>query len=118
MSVENKEKIDFVSLEKGSGDIILTISDHLSWDDEEHIILLQDKINSYIEYIENGQIQELFTDSGNRNRVISIEFLHHPTGITVKFLEMVGNELKNNGIGFRYRQSHFNSPDSGRWIKY
>jgi hypothetical protein len=32
MSVEETNKIDFFGIEKTSGDVILTVSDHLDWE--------------------------------------------------------------------------------------
>jgi hypothetical protein len=48
MSIEQADTIDFVNIEKASGDVLLTISDHLDWDETErqHLILLQGKLNS------------------------------------------------------------------------
>ena len=55
MSDENKSVIDIISLDKDDVEI-LTIADHLEWYKEnEHLILLQDKINAYLTAIENGE---------------------------------------------------------------
>lgn len=52
MSVENSKVIDFISDKEDK--IVLTISDHLEWDnDNEHIYLLQEKINAYLMAIES-----------------------------------------------------------------
>ncbi|HGG9734529.1 TPA: DUF6572 domain-containing protein, partial [Neisseria meningitidis] len=60
MSILEENVIDSASIENGI--LILTISDHLKWDNE-HLFLLQEKINSYIQYIESGQIFEDFGES-------------------------------------------------------
>src|SRR5581483_7512148 len=61
MSIEQTEVIDFISIDEASGVVLLTISDHLSWDEieGEHLVLLQEKLNGYLRYIESGR---LFTD--------------------------------------------------------
>ncbi|HPK29581.1 MAG TPA: hypothetical protein PK979_00885 [Bacteroidales bacterium] len=57
MSVENRMIIDFISEKEDN--VILTISDHLEWDEEnEHIFLLQEKINDYLIAIESGQLNK------------------------------------------------------------
>jgi len=62
MSVEEKNKIDIITTNK-EGILVLTISDHLEWDDEnEHLLILQDKINSYVDFIESGQMAESYPD--------------------------------------------------------
>jgi hypothetical protein len=55
MSVEQTDKIDFISTSPGEK-VVLTISDHLSWDEDGHLHLLQDKINVYLEFIESEQL--------------------------------------------------------------
>jgi hypothetical protein len=56
MSVENNEVIDVVSVDK-QGNAILTISDHLEWsEDNEHLLILQTKINTYLGSIESGEL--------------------------------------------------------------
>lgn len=60
MSVEDKNKIDAIST-NNNNQVALTISDHLLWDDNnEHLIILQDKINSYLDFLESGQIDESY----------------------------------------------------------
>lgn len=72
MSIQETSKIDSIGTDKLSGDIILTISDHLDWSNEiEHLEILQEKLNSYIEYIEGGQISEDYPIY-NKNLIIEI----------------------------------------------
>lgn len=53
MSIEQSDKIDFISTTK-SGKVQLTISDHLEWNDEEmHLLILQKKINAYLDFIQS-----------------------------------------------------------------
>ena len=56
MSIEQKDKIDIISLRKTDGKVALSISDHLDWEDKYyHLITLQEITNSYIEFIEGWQ---------------------------------------------------------------
>ncbi len=46
MSIEQVEKIDFIST-TSEGKVELTISDHLEWDAENnHLLILQNKLNA------------------------------------------------------------------------
>lgn len=104
MSVEDKEVIDFVSIDK-EGNVHLTISDHLEWDiDNKHIIILQDKINSYLEAIETQVLYSKYPDAINRNIVISVVLKHSPNKDGLKFLEMVKEQLLGIGYEFRFKQ--------------
>jgi len=41
MSVEQTEVVDAIGVEKATGDLILTISDHVEWDPgKEHLLIL------------------------------------------------------------------------------
>ena len=59
MSVDQPAVIDFLWKDPKNNRAVLTISDHLDWEDEgEHLVLLQDKLNHYLEFIESGQLAE------------------------------------------------------------
>lgn len=64
MSIDQSDVIDFISTTpEGKG--VLTITDHLSWDMDFHLELLQDKINRYLQFIESGQIYEEYPQANN-----------------------------------------------------
>lgn len=63
MSILEKDKIDGMGKEKDGKTLVLMISDHLGWDNEkDHLFLLQEKINMYLSFIENGQYTEVYKD--------------------------------------------------------
>jgi len=104
MSIENKEVIDIVSVDK-EGNAVLTISDHLPWDDEnEHLLLLQDKINLYLGVIENGQLFDNYPNAKGRHIIIEIVALESPNKDGFLFLERVKGILTSAGYGFEFRQ--------------
>ncbi|MDR6534474.1 DUF6572 domain-containing protein [Variovorax soli] len=55
MTVENTSIVDAVGTDTETGEVRLSIIDHLPWD-TEHLRLLQDKINVYLGFIESGEI--------------------------------------------------------------
>lgn len=58
MSVKNPWIIDAISINQNA-DAVLTISDHLLWGARnEHLVILQNKINVYLGFIESGEIYE------------------------------------------------------------
>ena len=68
MSVEQTDKIDFIGSDKESNSIILTISDHLDWEDSErHLLLLQEKLNNYLAFCESGEILEVYPQAKNKH---------------------------------------------------
>lgn len=73
MSVEDKNVIDFISLDREEKEVMLTISDHLEWDDEnEHLLILRDKLNSYLAAIEGGDLYIKYPKALNKNICIRI----------------------------------------------
>lgn len=101
MSVEDKNVIDFIS-EKGNN-VVLTISDHLEWDeDNEHIFLLQEKINAYLAAIESRQLYEIYPASVGKKIAISIALKYGPNENGLLFFQNVNDILLNSGYNFDY----------------
>src|SRR4051812_18794190 len=68
MSITNRLKIDIIATKPGSGVVKLVIADHLEWDDlHGHLLVLQEKINTYVEFIESGQLLEVHSPPMPRN---------------------------------------------------
>ena len=74
MSVDQADTIDFATIDNASGEFWLTISDHLSWDDNEgdHLVLLQNKLNAYLRFIESGEVFKRMPDAKGRSIVINL----------------------------------------------
>jgi hypothetical protein len=105
MAIDQSKAIDFIGIEKSSGAVILTISDHLEWNDSlAHRLTLQDKINLYLSFIESGEILESYPASKGRKAVISIVGKYAPDAAGYAFLEEVRVTIEKAGIGFRFSQ--------------
>ncbi len=104
MSVDQPGVIDIVSKDK-TGRIVLSISDHLDWENtEEHLRLLQEKINTYLRFLDSGEVYEKYPDA--RGRPIQIEVvLHHPPSLEARsFLAKVKPIVEGSGYGFHFGQ--------------
>jgi hypothetical protein len=105
MSVEDKNSIDLISIDDNDN-VVLTISDHLEWDDEnEHLLILQDKINLYLDSIESGDLIKNYPKSRGKKKVIRIIALHQPNKDGLIFLQRVKNLLESYNYGFIFLQS-------------
>ena len=103
MSVDQNDKVDVISVTE-DGKVKLTISDHLPWDKEnKHLIILQDKINSYLGFIESGEILESYPMAKDANLVISIVLKYAPFGDSLVFLSQCSEIVSKAGIGFEWR---------------
>ncbi|MBU8882043.1 hypothetical protein KSK37_02995 [Kaistella sp. DKR-2] len=103
MSVEQIDKIDFISTSP-NGSVKLTISDHLIWDEEnEHVLLLQDKINSYLNFVDSGQIFEEYPNSKNKNIAIGLIMKFEPNEYALNFLQKCKSIIKELNIEFNWK---------------
>ena len=103
MSVEQIDKVDFISTSK-EGIIKLTISDHLEWDAKnEHLLILQNKINAYLNFIERGQILEEYPSSANKKIEIEIVLQFPPNEIANIFLNKCKTIINEQNIEFKWR---------------
>lgn len=101
MSVENKSVIDFISEEDDK--VVLTISDHLEWEmDNEHLYLLQEKINAYLMAIESGQVEKKYPASIGKKLYVRVACKYEPDENGRRFLSYVEKVLSESGYGFGY----------------
>ncbi len=102
MSVENLNILDAVSIDKNKN-VVLSISDHLEWDEgNEHLLILQNKINLYLTAIENGSLYEEYPDAKNRDIVINIAAKFSPNNDGEIFLKRVKETLNLAGYAFSF----------------
>ena len=106
MTVDQTNKIDFVHIDPDSDDAYLTISDHLDWKEEdEHIWVLQEKINAYLLFIESGELRERFPQAEGKDVTIRV-FGKYPISQKAKeFYEVTKNTVKNAGFNLTFEVS-------------
>jgi hypothetical protein len=102
MSIEEPQKIDIVATRPGSKEVRLVITDHLPWSSEgTHLLLLQEKLNTYIAFVESGQLLKLTSPKVplDPEIIVVIVAKHPPTSAAETFLERVKEVLSGIGIG-------------------
>jgi hypothetical protein len=103
MSVENLKVIDFASIDK-NGYAVLTISDHLQWDDNnEHLLILQNKINAYLNSIESGNFYSDYPDAKGRNIIIRIVAKYEPNTDAKSFFKKTKEFLQSAGYRLEFK---------------
>ena len=111
MAVDNARVVDVVSVSEGAGEVLLDIADHLDWSHERaHLLMLEKKINAYLEFIESGQLIEAYPDACGKVPVIHIACYHPPTTAARAFFDDVRRIVEMEGVKLTYKHSHFNSP--------
>lgn len=110
MTVEQNDVIDLLSIDP-RGRIVLTIVDHLSWDQDEHqhMWVLQEKLNRYLECVESGEINGLALERlGSQVApgtvfVISVVAEHSPTSHANAFLMKAAETVRGAGLEWAFR---------------
>jgi hypothetical protein len=107
MSVEDVDKIDLVTGEQKTGDMILTISDHLDWDENggEHLLVLQKKLNTYLEFVESGQIYAKVPQAAGRKIVIRVMGKFSLSDEAKKFYRLASKAIEDAGFSLRFELS-------------
>jgi hypothetical protein len=100
MSIAQHDKVDILFRDdKGRG--VLVIADHLDWDefDEgDHLLLLQAKINTYLEFIESGQLAKAHPDWKGLPIVIQVDAMYEPNKKALKFYRSAGKAVAEAGV--------------------
>lgn len=107
MSVTDAKIIDMWGVPKwDNSKIILGISDHLEWGDKteqgEHLLVLQEKINTYIAFIESGEIYTEIPGALGKSPVIRVHGKFELPEQGEIFIDRVAETLKEVGIGFEF----------------
>lgn len=116
LNFERTNTIDGVALSKEDSKLILLLADGMDWHDEtKHLLLLQEKLNNYIAYIESEQYVENYPDA--KTIEIQIKFLFKETHNCKLFLEYaiktIETSLQNTTITIKYgTQETFPSANS------
>jgi hypothetical protein len=99
----NLEVVDVISIDL-NGNAVFTISDDQIWDDKnEHLLALQNKINSYLGFIESGNVYQEYPDAKGRNVVIEVVAKYEPNNNAKLFLDRVTEILQSAGYAFSFR---------------
>ena len=106
MSIEETDVIDFIGVNEKENEVVLTISDHLGWgsDASSHLLLLQEKINTYSSFIGSGELLDSYPDANGRKVVISIVAQHSLNEEAQNFIVKVKHILSDAGMSLRFEE--------------
>lgn len=113
MSVDQLDVVDIISTDKQSGNVILTISDHLDWSDSvAHQTTLQAKFNRYLAFVESGEILTRYPDAEDRPIVIRVVFKYGPDLEGSRFMDRAKTVIESAGLCLRAEifAGSYNSP--------
>jgi hypothetical protein len=101
MTVEQTKVIDVISLDKQTGQVILTVSDHLDWNDSTlHQEILQAKLNAYLAFVESGEILTKYPDAVKRTVLFKVVLKFKPDPEGRAFLSRAQKVIEKAGFAF------------------
>ena len=103
MSVEDLNVVDITNIDKRTGNVVLSITDHLDWSDTvRHQIALQKKLNAYLAFVESGELLQRFPDARGRSVILNIVFKFKPDAEGLQFLERAKRVVESAGCEMAY----------------
>jgi hypothetical protein len=100
MSVTDTNVVDMIGTIPDTDLVVLSISDHLEWGAQsaEHLLMLQNKINTYLRFIESGEIYTAFPSSKGKSVVVRVYFKYEPDDMGNQFMSRAEEVLRGAGI--------------------
>jgi hypothetical protein len=107
MSIEKTNIVDAVYVDSQTEEVILMITDHLEWNDlsGEHLLLLQEKINGYLRFIESGELVKTYPKALGRQVVIDVVGKYPLNDEAERFYELAAPTIEAAGIRLRFQLS-------------
>ena len=103
MTVEETKVIDIMGIDTGTGEVVLTISDHLDWSNSvEHQNILQRKLNTYLAFVESAEILESYPQAKDRPVVFQVVFKYRPDREGRGFLHRAQKVIESAGFTLRH----------------
>ena len=104
MTIEQAEVVDVIHIDKKSEEVVLTIADHLEWTEpaKDHLLLLQDKINAYLRFVESGELYQEYPNARGKRIVICVVGQYPTSESAEKFYNQVTPIIEGAGFNFRF----------------
>lgn len=102
MALMNLKVVDVISIDL-MGNAVLTICDDLIWNDNtDHLITLQKKINSYLEFIESGNLYQEYPNAKGKKIIVNVAAKYEPNESAKYFLNKTKEILQSAGYEFEF----------------
>lgn len=108
MTIEDLDVVDTIGLHPTTGEVGLMIIDHLEWAEDgrsnkEHLYLLREKVNTYVAFIESGEIYESYPEARGKEPVIIVFGLDPMNQEAKVFFEKIKASLLKAGHKIRFK---------------
>jgi hypothetical protein len=103
VSVDQVGVVDVVSVDQETGQVVLSVSDHLDWSDStDHQNILQKKLNAYLAFVESGEIVERHPFARDRPVVFKVVFKFKPDREGEAFLARAREVIESAGFHLQF----------------
>lgn len=107
MSIEDPNAVDAAAIDKDGRHVVLVISDHLDWSAEgEHLLMLQDKLNAYHEFITSGALVRQMPKARGLPVIIRTYGKFPLSEQAMNFMEAARAFFAKDGIAVEFEQSN------------
>ncbi|OAV43915.1 DUF6572 domain-containing protein [Lewinella sp. 4G2] len=104
MAIDNPKVIDFISTSQDGKRVILTISNHLDWEDvESHLRSLQRKLYAYLVYVESGELGASGMKFQGLQVVVSVRCKYPVPSIGEDFYRVITPYFMEREVVLEYR---------------
>lgn len=105
MSIDQTNVVDAIGVDNVTGSIVLTVMDHLDWtgNANDHLLLLQEKLNTYLSFVEGGEILEVYPDAKERAVLIDVVYKYPLNQQAENFYSQVTSIVEGAGMKLRHR---------------
>lgn len=109
MSIYDAQTIDFFAVDHRSNVVFLVIADHLPWDEHEgeHLMMVQEKINAYLAFMESGEIFEKIPVSVGLSIVIKWMGKYPLSEQALKFYDFAETLIEGAGFELEFEEADF-----------
>jgi hypothetical protein len=109
MAIDQTNVVDSIGIEPNKDEAHLIISDHFDWgrDDQtekEHMYLLQEKINTYLRFIESGEIYAAYPKARGRRPVIRVVGKYEMSSNAESFFKKIKEVLWSSGYAITFER--------------
>lgn len=109
MSIDQSNVVDSIGFDPINDTVQLILTDHLGWAgndrmDNEHMYLLQEKINSYLRFIESGEIYTAYPRSRGREVIIRVVAMNALSTKAKGFFDQIQKTLLTSGYRITFER--------------
>ncbi|VUD51023.1 hypothetical protein TDB9533_01338 [Thalassocella blandensis] len=108
MALLDSDTVDAISI-NSEGEVVLSVIDELPWDENKHLVLLQDKINAYIRFVESGEILDSYPKAKGKSIVFKVISKFEIDESGMDFINKLKPILSDINIAIRYELFDLNS---------